>query len=155
MAGTTVSLRYWPVSPVPQPCTSILVPLEPMTSTVPFDINPPALFYLMAPRSRFRSKFGTLCGGTVCGRSKTHHRPADDVTRSQHVEVFVDLIKTDGLDCVLDLPFGGEGHDLAEVRIVAPKRPMKGLLARHPREQRDVNAIADEADIGIVTADPQ
>src|SRR5262245_63789140 len=32
---------------------------------------------------------------------------------------------------------------------------MKRLLARHPREQRDVDAIANEADIGIVTADRQ
>src|SRR5215468_11106123 len=103
MAGTTVSLRYWPVAPVPPPCTSILVALEPTTSTVPFDINPPALFYRMATSSRFRSKFGTLCGGTVCGRSDTHHRPADNVARSQQVEVFVDLIETDGLDGVLDL----------------------------------------------------
>src|SRR5262249_30641134 len=43
MAGTTVSLRYWPVAPVPPPCTSILVAFEPTTSTVPFDMIPPSL----------------------------------------------------------------------------------------------------------------
>src|SRR5262245_43143295 len=85
-------------------------------------------------RSGFRSKFGTLCGGTVFGRSNTHHRPADNVARSQQIEVFVDLTNTAGLVSVPDLTVGGEGHDLADVRIVAPERPMKGLLTRHPRE---------------------
>src|SRR5262245_36478481 len=135
MAGTTVSLRYWPVAPVPPPCTSILVALEPTTSTVPFDINPPALFYSMTTSSRFRRKLGMLRGGPAGGRSHTHHRPADDVAGAQLVEVFVDLIESDGLDRVLDLPFGGECHDFAEVRVVAPERPVKGLLARHSREE--------------------
>src|SRR5262245_20930560 len=55
MAGTSVSLRYWPVAPVPPPCTSILVALEPTTSTVPFDIIPPLLLYptiTVAPQLR-------------------------------------------------------------------------------------------------------
>src|SRR5262245_32505630 len=55
VAGTTVSLRYWPVAPVPPPCTSILVALEQTTSTVFFDIIPPALLYPMitiAPQLR-------------------------------------------------------------------------------------------------------
>src|SRR5262245_12602765 len=43
MAGTTVSLRYWPVAPVPPPRTSILVALEPITSTFPLLITPPVL----------------------------------------------------------------------------------------------------------------
>ena len=49
----------------------------------------------MATRSRLGSNLGTLGGVTVWGRSKTHHQPADDVPRSRHVEVFVDLIRTD------------------------------------------------------------
>ena len=49
----------------------------------------------MATRSRLGSNLGTLCGVTVWGRSTTHHRPADDVPRSRHVEVFVDLIRTE------------------------------------------------------------
>src|SRR5262245_60756902 len=109
----------------------------------------------MATSSRFRRKLRMLCGGMVCGQSKAHDRPADNVAGSQPLEVFVDLIETDDRDGVLDLASGGEGHDLAEVGIVAPERPMKGLLARHPREERDVNAIADEPDIGVVTADRQ
>jgi hypothetical protein len=36
MAGTTVSLRYWPVAPQPPPWTSIRVVLEPTTRTLPF-----------------------------------------------------------------------------------------------------------------------
>ena len=32
---------------------------------------------------------------------------------------------------------------------------MKGLLSRHAREQRDVDAVANEADISVVAADPQ
>src|SRR5215472_3716437 len=43
MAGTTVSLRYWPVAPVPPPRTSILVALEPITSTFPLLITPPVV----------------------------------------------------------------------------------------------------------------
>src|SRR5262245_14285019 len=109
----------------------------------------------MGTSSRFRRKLGMLRGGPAGGRSNIHHRPADDVARSQLVEVFVDLIESDGLDRVLDLPFGGERDDFAEVRVVAPERSVKGLLARHPREERNVNAIADETDIGIVTADRQ
>src|SRR5215813_2016588 len=87
--------------------------------------------------------------------SELHHRPADDVVASQEVQIFVDLLKADGLDGMLDLAFSGERHDLAQVRVIAPERPMKGLLARHARKERDVDAIADEADIGVVTADRQ
>ena len=39
--GTTVSLRYWPVGPVPPPCISMRVALEPITSTLPLLIRPP------------------------------------------------------------------------------------------------------------------
>src|SRR5262249_57730655 len=109
----------------------------------------------MATSSRSRRKLGMLRGGPAGGRSNTHYRPADDFARSQLVEVFVDLIETDGLNRVLDLAFGGEGHDLAEVRIVAPERSVKCLRARYPRKERNINAIADETDIGIVTADRQ
>src|SRR5262249_3565461 len=87
--------------------------------------------------------------------SELHHRPADDLIVPLEIEIFVDLVETDGLDGVLDLAFSGERHDLAQVRVVAPEGPMKRLLARHPRDQRDVDAIGNEADIGIVTADRQ
>src|SRR5262249_2448161 len=53
MAGTTVSLRYCPVAPVPPPWTSILVALEPTTSTLPFSINPPAQFFRWLPGHDF------------------------------------------------------------------------------------------------------
>src|SRR5262245_18605772 len=85
--------------------------------------------------------------------SERHRRPADDPIVPQEIEIFVDLVETDGLDGVLDLAFSGERHDLAQVRVVAPEGPMKRLLARHPREQRDVDAIANEVDIGLVTTD--
>src|SRR5262245_28213085 len=50
MAGTTVSLRYWPVAPVPPPRTSILVALEPITSTFPLLITPPVVVRYIPPR---------------------------------------------------------------------------------------------------------
>src|SRR6516225_8740289 len=74
-------------------------------------------------------------------RSEFHHGSSDDVVAPHEIQKLVDLLETDGLDGVLDLAFGGERHDLAEVRIVAPEGPMEGLLARHPREERDVDAI--------------
>src|SRR5262245_64848568 len=43
MAGTTVSFRYWPVAPVPPPRTSILLALEPITSTFLLLMTPPVL----------------------------------------------------------------------------------------------------------------
>ena len=87
--------------------------------------------------------------------SELHYRSADDAVTSEEVQIFVDLFEADSLDGMLDLSFGGERHDLAEICVVTPEGPMKGLLSRHSREQRDVDAIADEADIRVVATDPQ
>src|SRR5262249_13194874 len=76
-------------------------------------------------------------------RSDFHHGSSDDVVAPHESQKLVDLLESDGLDGVLDLAFGGERHDLAEVRIVAPEGPMEGLLARHAREERDVDAITN------------
>ena len=88
-------------------------------------------------------------------RSELHYRSADDAVTSEEVQIFVDLFEADSLDGMLDLSFGGERHDLAEICVVTPEGPMKGLLSRHAREQRDVDAVANEADISVVAADPQ
>src|SRR5262245_30611547 len=59
MAGTTVSFRYWPVAPVPPPLTSILVALEPITSTFPLPITPPVLV-VTRPLERLTVGWGTV-----------------------------------------------------------------------------------------------
>src|SRR5262249_60233577 len=87
--------------------------------------------------------------------SEPHHRPADHVVASQKVQIFVDLLKADGLDGMLDLAFSGERHDLAQVRVIGPEGPMKGLLARHARKERHVDRIAHEAHARVGTPDRQ
>jgi len=68
------------------------------------------------------------------GRSKLDNSPADNVSRSQQVEMLVDLVKSNDLDGVADLVLSSQRHDLAQVRVVAPERAVKGLFARNPRE---------------------
>src|SRR5215468_6797384 len=112
--------------------------------------------------SRFTTEMGIGMAARLPGAiqppsqgSELHYGPADDLIVPLEIDIFIDLVETDGLDGVLDLAFGGERHDFTQVRVVAPEGAMKRLLARHPREQRDVDAVANEADIGIVTADRQ
>src|SRR6516165_2449274 len=83
------------------------------------------------------------------------HCPADNVSRPEQVDGLVDLIERDGLDRVADLSSSSKRHDLAQVGIAAPERAVEGLFARNAREQRDVEAVADEPHIDIVTADRQ
>src|SRR5215470_16553511 len=107
----------------------------------------------MAPRSSFRSKFGMLCGRLVCGRSKTHHRPADHVARSHPPEVLVDLIEPDDLDGVTNLGLCRKRHNLGQVGVVSPERAVKGVFLMNAWKQRDVDAIANEPRIDVVAAD--
>src|SRR5262249_16035830 len=86
-------------------------------------------------------------------RSEHHHGSANDVARSEQIEGLVDVSKFEGLDGVTNLLLGGKRHDLTEVRVVAPKRAMKGLFAGYAGEERYIDAIADQAHVGIVTAD--
>src|SRR5215469_8197098 len=87
------------------------------------------------------------------GLSKLHHGPANNFSRSQHVDIFVDLAKREHLECVADLALRSERHDLAQVGVVAPKRAVKSLFARNAREQRDVDAVSDQSHVGIMAAD--
>src|SRR5262245_13007787 len=66
--------------------------------------------------------------------------------------MFVDLIEPNGLYLVADLAVSGKRHDLAQVGIAAPERAVKGLFARNPRKQRDIDAVADQPHINIVAA---
>src|SRR5215475_11481761 len=85
MAGTTVSFRYWPVAPVPPPRTSILVALEPITSTFPLLITPPMLVVTcllgspgMLGKVAQAHGVGTRLGNAVV----VLHRTAADANRS-------------------------------------------------------------------------
>src|SRR5215468_9464322 len=77
------------------------------------------------------------------GRSKLHHGPADNFSRSQQVDIFVDLVEREHLEGVTDFALSSERHDLAQVVVVAPERAVKSLFARNPREERDVDAVSD------------
>src|SRR6516164_5403108 len=77
------------------------------------------------------------------GRSKLHHSPTDNFSRSQQIEIFIDLVEREHLEGVADPSLSSERHDLAQVGVVAPERAMKSLFARNPREQRDVDAVSD------------
>jgi hypothetical protein len=66
--------------------------------------------------------------------SEFHHGPANNFARSEQIKVLVDFIKFEELDAVTNLVLGGKRHDLTQVRVVAPKRAMKGVFAGHARE---------------------
>src|ERR1700740_422175 len=88
-------------------------------------------------------------------RSKLDHCPPDNFTRPEQVNELVDLIERDGLDRVADLALSGKRHDLAQVGVAAPERAVESLFARNAWEQRNIDAIADQSHIDIVTADRQ
>src|SRR5215471_14613970 len=67
-------------------------------------------------------------------RSELHHSSANNVARSEQINVLVDFIKFEELDAVTNLVLGGKRHDLTQVRVVAPIRAMKGLFAGYARE---------------------
>src|SRR5215467_10953436 len=85
-------------------------------------------------------------------RSELHHRPADDLSRSQPLDVLGHLIERENVHCVANLVLGSQRHDLAQIRVVAPERAVQSLFTRNPRKQRDVDAIADQSHIAIVAA---
>jgi hypothetical protein len=53
-------------------------------------------------------------------QSELHHGSADNVARSEQINVLVDFIKFEELDAVTNLVLGGKRHDLTEVR----RRPL-------------------------------
>src|SRR5215470_6590019 len=67
-------------------------------------------------------------------QSELHHGSANNVARSEQINVLVDFIKFEELDAVTDLVLGGKRHDLTQIRFVAPLRAMKRLFAGHARE---------------------
>src|SRR5215470_19023290 len=75
--------------------------------------------------------------------SKLHHGSADNFSRSQQIEIFVDLLKLEDFEGVADLALSRQRHDLGQVGIVAPERTVKGLFARNPREERNIDVVAD------------
>src|SRR6516162_3089077 len=101
------------------------------------------------PYDQFPFKWRSASAGSRCRRSKLHHSSAVDCSLSQQVDIFVDLAKREHVEGVADLVLRSERHDLAQVVVVAPERAVKGLFARNPREQRDVDAVSDQSHIGI------
>src|SRR6516164_9271363 len=95
------------------------------------------------PYGQFPFDWRSASAGSRRRRSKLHHGPANNFSRSQQVDIFVDLAKREHLEGVADLVLRSERHDLAQVGVVAPKRAVKSLFARNPREQRDVDAVSD------------
>ena len=96
-----------------------------------------------------------LSFGHPIRRSVLDNCPADNCSRPEQVDGLVDLIERDGLDRVADLSSSSKRHDLAQVGIAAPELALEGLFARNAREQRDIDAVADQSHIDIVTADRQ
>src|SRR5262249_32105516 len=115
------------------------------------------------PPTRRRRGPSSPYGAAACGnkprqghparQSELDHCPPDNFSRPKQINVLVDLIERDRLDRVADLPVSSKRHDLAEVGVAAPDRAVKGLLSRNPREQRNIDAIADQPHIDIVAAD--
>src|SRR5262245_14012771 len=88
-------------------------------------------------------------------RSKLHHGSTDNLSSSQQLEIFVDLVKLEDFKGVANLAFRSKGHDFGQVDVRAPVRTVEGLLARNSREQWDIYAVADQPHIYIVAADRQ
>src|SRR5215470_3180952 len=88
--------------------------------------------------SRFRREAELLASlshsNIALVQSELHHGSANNVARSEQINVLVDFIKFEELDAVTNLVLGGKRHDLTQVRVVAPIRAMKGLFAGHARE---------------------
>src|SRR5262249_24321043 len=86
-------------------------------------------------------------------QSELHHGSANNVARSDQIKLLIDFIKFEERDAVTNLVLGGKRHDLGQVRVVAPVRPVKCLFARDSWEQWDVDSVANQSHIDIVVAD--
>src|SRR5215472_1427430 len=95
------------------------------------------------PYGQFPFQLEKRSAGSRRRRSKLHHGPADNFSRSQQVDIFVDLAKREHLEGVTDFALSSERHDLTQVVVVAPERAVESLFARNSREQRDVDAVSD------------
>jgi len=51
--------------------------------------------------------------GSLRQSSKFHHGPANNVARSQQVEIFVKLVERDGFYCVADFSVSSKSHHFA------------------------------------------
>src|SRR5262245_58709339 len=92
--------------------------------------------------------------GSSISLSELHHGSADNFSCSQQIEIFVELLKLEDFEGVADLALSRQRHDLGQVGIVAPERTVKGLFARNPWEERDIDAVTDNPHVGMVPADP-
>src|SRR5262249_7922747 len=71
------------------------------------------------------------------------------------VELFVDPVEREYLERVTDLALGHEGQSFADVGVVSPERAVENLFARYPREEWDVDPVADQTHVGVLAADRQ
>src|SRR5262249_7898819 len=85
-------------------------------------------------------------------KSKLHHGPTNDISRSHQIEELVDLFELEELGRVANLVLSGERQHFHEIDVVAPVGAVQRLLAVHTRKQRHANAVTDQPDIGVVSA---
>jgi hypothetical protein len=79
--------------------------------------------------------------------SEFDHCPTNDITRSQQIEVLIDLFETDGLDGVSDLALRCQRQDFAQIIVVAQNEPWQvysratngnsGMSIRSPTKPTD------------------
>src|ERR1700759_4563771 len=70
-------------------------------------------------------------------------------------EILVDLLEWNDLNRVTELALRLQRHDFDEVVVVAPEGAVIRVLAGDERKKRNVDAVADETDGRVVTADRQ
>src|SRR5215831_11181902 len=111
------------------------------------------------PEKRLRDNSAGLTAGcahqTIRTLSKLHHGSTDNSPSSQQLEIFIDLVEREDFEGVANLALRGKRHDFGQVDVAAPERTVEGLLARNPREKRDVYAVADQPYVDIVAANRQ
>src|SRR5262249_55599067 len=87
--------------------------------------------------------------------TELHHGPSHDVAGPQQVELFVDLVEREYVERMTDLAMGHKRQNFADVGVVAPERAVENLFARHPREEWNVDPVADQTHVGVLAADRQ
>src|SRR5262245_54650978 len=87
--------------------------------------------------------------------TERHHGPSHDVAVPQQVELFVDLVERACLEGVTDLALGHKRQNFADVGVVAPERAAENLFARHPREEWNIDPVADQTHVDVLAANRQ
>src|SRR5262245_46941423 len=103
-----------------------------------------ALGHHQTAKSDWATNSAGIAGGCApSDASKLHHGSTDNLSSSQQLEIFVDLVELEDFEGVANLALRSKRHDFGQVDVAAPERTVEGLLVRNPREKRDVHAVAD------------